>query len=117
MMSEYRNDPTIDFLLDEGSKDYANRYNQHIHAMTAEGLSAKSDIAWELTIRDQRLAELEAKNKRLVEASEEILKATIAETVEKAAFVDEMCKALGVTLEELVNDDSVKAGIREKDDE
>ncbi|MEK9942603.1 MAG: hypothetical protein VW771_09030 [Gammaproteobacteria bacterium] len=45
------------------------------------------------------------------------LEATIAETVEKAAFVDEMCKALGVTFEALVNDDSVKAGIKEKDDE
>ena len=44
------------------------------------------------------------------------LEATIAETVEKAAFVDEMCKALGVTFEALVNDDSVKAGIKEKDD-
>lgn len=59
---------------------------------------------------------LEEQNKRLVEASEEILKATIAETVEKATFVDEMCKALGVTFEALVNDDSVKAGIKEKDD-
>lgn len=65
-MSEYRNDPTIDFLLDEGSKDsedYANRYDQHIHAMTAERLNSKSDIAWELTIRDQRIAELEEQNK------------------------------------------------------
>lgn len=44
------------------------------------------------------------------------LEATIAETVEKAAFVDEMCKALGVTFEELVNDDSVKARVEERDD-
>ena len=69
-MSEYRNDPPIDFMLDKDSKDsedYANRYDQHIHAMTAERLNSKSDIAWELTIRDQRIAELEEQNKRLVE--------------------------------------------------
>lgn len=62
-MSEYRNDPTIDFLLDKDSKDsedYANRYDQHIRAMTAERLNAKSDIAWELTIRDQRIDGVEA---------------------------------------------------------
>jgi hypothetical protein len=70
MMSEYRNDPTIDFMLDKDSKDsedYANRYDQHIHAMTAERLNSKSDIAWELTIRDQRIAELEEQNKWLDE--------------------------------------------------
>ena len=67
-MSEYRNDPPIDFMLDKDSKDYANRYNQHIHAMTAERLNSKSDIAWELTIRDQRIAELEAQNKQMLES-------------------------------------------------
>lgn len=67
-------------------------------------------------IRADKYAELEARNKRLDEAAKAILEATIAETVEKAAFVDEMCKALGVTFEALVNDDSVKAGIKEKDD-
>lgn len=74
-MSEYRNDPPIDFMLDKDSKDsedYANRYDQHIHAMTAERLNSKSDIAWELTIRDQRIAELEEQNKRMVGLLKEV---------------------------------------------
>lgn len=69
-MSEYRNDPPIDFMLDKDSKDsedYANRYDQHIHAMTAERLNSKSDIAWELTIRDQRIAKLKAALKGMAE--------------------------------------------------
>ena len=36
-------------------------YIRHLHAMTAEGLHAKGDIAAELAHRDLRIAELESR--------------------------------------------------------
>jgi len=43
-------------------------YSAHVHAMTAEGLHEKSDIAAELAFRDARIAELERAFKEVNEA-------------------------------------------------
>lgn len=61
-----------------------NHYGVHIHAMTAENLLSKSDIAVELAWRDLRIeqliAQLEASQKNLDEMTEQYVDRTSALT-------------------------------------
>lgn len=98
MTKHYRN------FEEEHPVSFSDEFTSHMHAMTQESLHSKSEIALELAYRDMENQALQRRIKEL----EQILN----ETVPKAAFVDKMCKAFGVTFEVLSERYSMKAIIR-----
>ena len=56
-MSEYRNFDLEDVKTFDALSEF---YPSHIDAMTVEHLDSKSDIAWELCYRDNKIKQLEA---------------------------------------------------------
>lgn len=51
----------------EGRDIYSQSFAKHMHAMTAEGLHSKADIAAELAYRDDRIRALEKALREIVE--------------------------------------------------
>lgn len=81
-------------LLDEDGGHYV----KHVHAMTAEGLYGKSEIAAELAYRDHKIAKLKASLDRC-QAGVRKYNASAVEKIAELEFAGETCVVEGIARE------------------